>query len=110
MANKGDKFWSEMAGRLRRALHLDPLTMQEAEEEYRAAEDKPIPDETIYAIMQSVCSGEETPFPHRDRDLEGTHESNIEDQVLQLNRNQGEEDAEVDELIEKHRRKALEGE
>ena len=58
MPNQDDKFWADIAGKLRRVLRLHELTQEEAEQEYEAAEEVPLSDERIDAIDDAAVSGE----------------------------------------------------
>ena len=95
--------------RLRRMKGLCPLTPEEADAELAATPDTPLSEDEIERLLLSATAGEagiEEPFPERewvpDREMEG-----IDEEVLQLNRNAGDEDAEVDQLVDEHLRKAL---
>lgn len=109
MPDENDRFWGEMASTLRRAMKLHPLCSEESEKEYKAAERRSFPDGDLGAMVDSIVSGRDDWNGSRDEQpwSDGADTANIENQVLQVNRNLGEEDPEVDERIEEHRRKAL---
>jgi hypothetical protein len=112
MANEADKFWRDVAGDLARASGVSPLSPEEAQKEFEGLPDVPLPDSEIESIVQQVTSGELaiwTPTPINEETL-GPGSAAIEEDVLQLNRNAGEGDAEADELLDELRRKALEDE
>jgi hypothetical protein len=109
MTSDADKFWDEVAGKLRRAEGFCVPNPKDLEAELDALEAEPLTDEQVDEMIQAATSGELatwTPLP----DLEWTGEgepSDINDEVLQLNRNLGEEDPEIDELLDRQRREAL---
>lgn len=106
MPDENDRFWGEMAPKLRRAMKLHPLCPEESEKEYKAAEQRPLPDGSLDAMVDSIVSGRDDWNESQD-EQPWSDGADIEDQVLQVNRNLGEEDPEVDERVEEHRRKAL---
>jgi len=113
MPNDASREFAELARRLRRALRMGELTPEQAQAEYDAAEPADVPEATIEAMVNRV-------FEEQDEAEEPTFEitewtpeadtNDVESDVFQLNRNEGEADPEVDELIEKHRREALDDE
>lgn len=109
MPDENDRFWGEMASKLRRAMKLHPLCPEESETEYKAAERRPLPDGDLDAIVHSIVSGRDDWKEAQGEETwsDGTDAADIEDQVLQVNRNLGDEDPEVDERVEEHRRKVL---
>lgn len=107
MPDDTDKFLGTMASKLRRALHLHPLCAEEAEKEYRDAPSEPMPSEKLDAMIKSIVSGKDD-WASPDASLDDELESGIDEEALQLNRNLGDEDPEVDDLVDRHRRKALE--
>jgi len=64
----------------------------------------------IDAIIDQVTSGELASWSTEPMDMESSdmEYDNIEDDVLQLNRNEGQADPETDGLLDELRRKALE--
>jgi hypothetical protein len=111
MPNQEEKFWSDIVGQLRRALRLRELSQEEAKREYKAAEEIALSDERIDAIVGAAVSGEHavwTTEPQVESWPADMDTASIEDQVRQLNRNLGEADDQVDELIDKHRREVFE--
>lgn len=106
MADDTDNFWGAMASKLRRALNLHPLCDDEAEKEYKAAPTESLPAEKLDAMMESIVSGRDDWEPSELGHGDGL-ESGIDEESLQLNRNPGDADPEVDDLVERHRRKAL---
>lgn len=106
MPDEADKFWGAMASKLRRGLKLHPLCPEEAEQEYKAAVPEPLPDDLLDAMTESITSGQDDWSPSAGPVDQGL-ESGVDEDALQLNRNAGEPDPEVDERVERHRRKAL---
>lgn len=96
-------------GRLRRLKGLCPLTPEEADAELAKTPDDPLSEEEIERLISSATAGAlgvGEPFPEREWDPDDEL-AGIDEEVLQLNRNAGDEDAEVDQLVDEHLRKAL---
>lgn len=110
MPNEASNDYTELARRLRRALRMDELTPERAQAEYNAAEPVDLPeatiDELVNGAFEEAASAEEPTFDVTEWTPE-TDTSDVASDVYQLNRNEGEPDPEVDELIDKHRREAL---
>lgn len=95
--------------RLRRTKGLCPLTPEEADAALAATPDTPLTEAEIERLLSSATAGEAgvaEPLPERAWDPDKEMAS-IDEDVLQLNRNAGAEDAEVDQLVDEHFRKAL---
>lgn len=110
MNDEADKFLKKAAKGLARRSGYAPLTPEEAQQEFDALPDVKLSDDEIASIVDQVTSGELTvwtPIP-TEEDAPGFDCEAIEDDVLQLNRNEGQADADTDELLEELRRKALE--
>ena len=108
MSTQGDPLRKDLA-RLRRLKGLCPLTPEEADAELAATPDTPLGDDEIERLLSSALSGSpdaQEPVPEREWSPEGELEG-IDEEVLQLNRNAGDEDAEVDQRVDEHLRKAL---
>ena len=110
MNNEADKFLKKAAKDLARRSGYAPLTPEEAQQEFDALPDVKLSDDEIASFVDQVTSGELTVWTPEPLDDEAaTFETEaIEDDVMQLNRNEGQADAETDELINELRRKALE--
>jgi hypothetical protein len=109
MNGKADKFWTDAAANLRRAKRLHALTPEEAQAQLDAAQEVPLSEEEIESVIDAATSGELTtwtPTPHLDW-AEDFDTAAVADDVLQLNRNRGEEDPEVEQLLDELRREAL---
>lgn len=109
MTSDADRFWEGVAGKLRRAKGFSIPTPEEAEAELDAAKEEPLTDEQIDAMMRAAVSEElDTYTPTPDLSWLGeAKDSLIDQEQLVLNRNRGEEDTEVEELLEGQRREAL---
>ncbi len=110
MNDEADKFLKKAAKDLARRSGYAPLTPEEAQQEFDALPDVKLSDDEIASIVDQVTSGELTVWTPEPLDDEAaTFETEaIEDDVMQLNRNEGQADAETDELLDELRRKALE--
>ena len=112
MSHEADKFWQKAAKDLARRSGLAPLTPEQAEKECESLPKLKLSEEEIESIIDQVTSGELTewtPTP-MEGDAPSFDSEAIEEDVLQLNRNEGQADAETDELLDELRRKALEDE
>jgi len=110
MTSEADRFWQKVAKDLARRSGVAPLTPEEAQKEFDALPDEKLSDSEIDSVIEQVTSGELavwTPEP-TDVEMPGAESQAIEQDVYQLNRNEGEADAETDELLDELRRKALE--
>ena len=110
MTNEADKFWQKVAKDLARQSGVAPLTPEEAQKEFEALPDARLSDSEIDSIIDQVTSGKLavwTPAP-MDAETPGVDSEAIEEDVYQLNRNEGQADAETDDLLDELRRKALE--
>jgi len=105
MTSDADRFWDEVVGDLRRAEGFCVPTPEELEAELDAFEADPLSDEQIGAMIQAAVSGELatwTPMLELNWAEEGDP-MGIKDEVLQLNRNPGDEDPMIDELLDRQR-------
>lgn len=110
MSHDADKFWQKVAKYLARRSGLAPLTPEQAEKACGTLPKIKLSEQEIESIIDQVTSGELVIYnvvPFEDDTL-GFETEAIEEDVLQLNRNEGQADAETDELLNKLRRKALE--
>jgi hypothetical protein len=109
MTSDADQFWKEVADKLRRAEGFCVPTPKDLEAELDAIEPEPLTDEQIDAMFQAAVSGELatwTPMPDLDW-IEDRESGRIMEDVMQLNRNLGDEDPEIDELLDRQRVEAL---
>ena len=110
MNNEADNFWHKVARGLARLSGCAPLTPEEAQKEFDSLPDTKLSEAEIDAIVDQVTSGELavwTPTPPAD-DATGFNREAIEEDVLQLNRNEGQTDEDTERLLDELRRKALE--
>jgi hypothetical protein len=111
MTNARDnKFWNEMADHMRRALHLNPLTNEEAERAYDESPDVPMTEEQIAEFVKTACSSVPHEPSYKER-ISGTINQQIDQEVeesIGLYRNEGEIDPEVEEEMRRQREEALE--
>ena len=110
MNHEADRFWQKAAKGLARRSGYAPLTPEEAQKEFESLPDIKLSEAEIDSIVDQVTSGELTvwtPTPLEDNTT-GVDCETIEEDVLQLNRNEGQADAETDELLDELRRRALE--
>lgn len=107
MPDETEKFWSEMARKLSRAMDLHPLCPKESEQEYFAAEERDLPQDKLDEMLESVVSGRDdwNQPPDSPQWLESGEA--VHDREFQFNRNLGEEDPEVDKRVDELRRKEL---
>jgi hypothetical protein len=100
MNSDPDKFWNDVAGKLRKAKGLCPLTPTEAEAAFDDAPEVPLSAGEIDAIVESVTSGDPASWePVSTPDWEADPATDdIAEQALQLHRNKGDEDPETDRI------------
>lgn len=108
--NRDDNFWADMADEMQRALHLRPLTEDEAALEYQQAPEVPISDEEIDASLAIAKSfvPKEASYDERAKRPAGYAELDQEvGEVIGLHRHEGETDPEVEEEMRRKRAEAL---
>lgn len=110
MTSEADRFWQKVAKDLARQSGVAPLTSEEAQKEFEALPDAGLSGTEIDSIIDQVTSGELAVWApvSTDADLPVADSEAIEQDVYQLNRNEGQADAETDDLLDELRRKALE--
>jgi len=104
------KRWSQVAARLRRALGLAPPSLAEADAEMTEAQEVPMSDKQIRAIVNAATGTNTVGSFDPEPDYGWTSEfagDEVADEMLVLNREAGEEDPEVDQRIEELRQEAL---
>lgn len=107
---RDNTFWNEMTDEMRRALHLEPFTDDEAEREYDDAPEVPMSQEQIaeYAKIASSAVPREPSYEERTANSEAIEEIDQEvGEVLGLYRNEGELDPDVEEEMRRQREEAL---
>ena len=110
MTSEADRFWQKVAKDLARQSGVAPLTPEEAQKEFETLPDARLSGMEMDSIIDQVTSGELAVWASvsTDADLPAADSEAIEQDVYQLNRNEGQADAETDELLDELRRKALE--
>lgn len=110
MNPESEKFWRQIAKGVARRTGHAPMTPEEAQREFESLPDEKLADDQIEDILNRVTSGELTDWTPAtpEFDMSEFDCESVEEDVLQLNRNEGEADAETDELLEELRRNALE--
>jgi hypothetical protein len=103
-----EKYLDKIIAKSRKLHGFCSLTPEEAEAAYENAEAKPLPMGFIDSVLKKVSGeGEESWEPPVSYDwIEETDYSDVEDGVLQLHRNKG-DDGDQDELEEKLRNELL---
>lgn len=107
---RDSKFWREMADEMQHAMHLRPLTDDEAAAEYDAAPELPMSDAEIEEAVRLAKSRVpvERSYAERTGSPAGSAEIDQEvGEVLGLHRNEGEHDPEVEEEMRRQREEAL---
>lgn len=98
MSDEADRFWDDVAGKLRKVKGLCPLTPEEAEAAFDAAPEIPLTPDEVESIVDAVTSGELAswdPLPDADAEADPSF-GEVNEQVLQVFRHEGEEDADAD--------------
>lgn len=109
MSNDIDRAWEELVSKYRRREGLTP-TPEQLEREIAKVDAIPLSEDEIKSIVSIVSSGDVGPTDVTP-DLSWVDEidtSSVEEGVLQLNRNKGQSDADIEERLEELRKKALE--
>ncbi len=107
---RDNTFWNEMTDEMRRALHLNPLTDEEAEREYDDAPAVPMSPEQIaeYTKIASAAVPREPSYEDRIAGSKAIEDIDHEvGEVLGLHRNEGDLDPEVEEEMRRQREEAL---
>lgn len=105
MDNMHDDFWNDVLPDIREALGLKDLSIEESKKAYDEAPAVDLHDNEIEWLMKCAM----TEIPQEPGCDVGSHEipkATLEG-FLQLNREEGEEDPEIDALIRRQRDEAL---
>jgi hypothetical protein len=109
MTSDADRFWDKMADELRQAAGFATPTPEEIEAQLDSVEEEALTDEQLDAMVAAAHDG--TIAQHNAMpDLSwigSAEEANIEEDIFALCRNRGDDDPEVDELLERQRQEAL---
>ncbi len=111
MTSDADRFWDQIADKLRRAEGFCVPSPEELQAELDAIEAESLTEAQIEAIVDAAVSGELIVWTSPDEPewAESGETNRIREDALQLNRNPGvpEEDPETNQLLEQQRREAL---
>ena len=109
MSEKYESFWSELVRKYERVEGTAP-SAAELEAQIEAVETEPLTEDEISSIVRAVGTGQsEVAEPEPDFHwMDDVDTSSVEEGVLQLNRNKGEDDAEIKKRMDEFRKKALE--
>ena len=99
MSHDAEKRAEELIHKLRKLRGLCPMTPEEADAAYDAAPSEPIADDEIRSIVEFVTSGGTASWePKPDFGwTDNVDLSDVEDEALQLHRNEGEDDGNTSE-------------
>lgn len=113
MNDAHDKVWKELAKRVREGGRR-VVSGEEAERMLRSLPDERISEAEVDAIVAAVLAGrvtrENRRAPLTEANRETAPNAQVEEDVLQLNRNKGGEDKDAEKLLEELRREALKDE
>ncbi len=110
MSQEAETFWQKTARYLTRKSGYAPLTPEQAQKEFESLPDLKLSKVEIESTIRQATSGELavwTPEP-LDANVPLLDSKAVEEDVMQLNRHEGETDAETEKLLSELRRKALE--
>ena len=110
MNENHDKAWKDLAKRAR-AGERHVVGGKDAERLLRALPDEGMSETEVDAIVRGVVAGRAMREKHKAEDVnepQPTSTAGVEEDVLQLNRNKGGEDADAESLLDELRREALE--
>ncbi len=104
------EFWERAAAKLRQAYKHTEMTPEEIEAFLDTAEDESLPEGRIEEIVASIRAGS---MPHQEPEPDfswfgAVHDAEVEEEIYQLARNRGQDDAETLRRIDELRRRALE--
>ena len=112
MNTEDKEFWEWAAAKLRQEYKHKEMTPEEIEAFLDSVEDEALPPHQIEHILESIRANS---IPHWEPEpdflgIDEPHDTDVEEEVYQLNRNKGQEDEETLCHIEELRRKALNNE
>ena len=105
---RDDQFWNELRPEMRRALHLDPLSDEEAAREFDEAPTVRLTEEQI-AEYARIAAGDMPREPSYSERI-GTPNTEIDEEigeVVELYRNEGDLDPDVEDEMRRQREEAL---
>jgi hypothetical protein len=105
---RDDQFWNEMRPEMRRALHLEPLSDEEAAREFDEAPEIPLSEEQIaeFARLAARAVPREPSYNERTTKPKAEIEKEV-GEVVELYRNEGDLDPDVEEEMRRQREEAL---
>ena len=105
---RDDQFWNEMRPEMRRAMHLEPLSDEEAAREFDESPEVPLLAEQIaqYARIAAGAIPREPSYNERTTKLDAEIDKEVGD-VVELFRNEGDLDPDVEEEMRRQREDAL---
>lgn len=104
------EFWEWALHHMRREETPTAMSPDQIDALLEELDDEPLPQSQIEGIVESIQE-DNVSFQHVDPDIsffDALDTSDVEEQVYQLYRNEGQEDEETLRRIDEHRRKALE--
>ncbi len=109
MSRKYETFWTNLVRKYHR-VEKTPMSVTELEQEIAKLSVKPMSEHEIESIVDAVSRGEcPSTEPEPDFDwIEEVDTSSVEEGVLQLNRNKGDTDSDIQKQMEEFRKHALE--
>ena len=102
-----DKWWDDAVQKLRRMKGLCPLTREEADAELKKTKRVPISESEIDSIVSRIVSGQMDEEPVARPWGEQQLDEELAGEILQLNRNAGEEDPETAKRLNELREQLL---
>lgn len=105
---RDDQFWTEMRPEMRRALHLEPHSDEEAAREFDEAPEVSLSEEQIaeFARIAARAVPREPSFNERTNKPNAEIEKEV-GEVVELYRNEGDRDPDVEEEMRRQREEAL---
>ena len=112
MNTEDKEFWEWAAAKLRREYMHTDMTPEETEAFLDSVEDETLPQHQIEDILESIRANS---VPHWEPEpdflgIDEPHDTDVEEEVYQLNRNKGQEDEETLSRIQELRREGLDDE
>lgn len=107
MTQNHDAFWEWIAPQLRKAFRLEEPSLQEIEEALKTTEGAPIPEAKVEEIVAKTLRKSSRKRKFRVWMQDEPFSTVEEDMLAAVHRNQGDNDPEIEALLEKHRQEAL---
>lgn len=109
MSGEFEKFWTRLLASHAKQHGTAPR-QDEIESELRQAKHKPLSDDEVNDILESVIAETDQRTTHPPSDTSWVNDvdsASVEEGVLQLNKNKGESDEEIEKRLSEHRRRLL---